>query len=440
MRDGLVFYFNSMLAPHKLEQGNTWFQEEARAERQANLVRIMYMLIWLASTIPGLLLPAPSGSFANISVGVIWLIAAIGYQVYLGKAPYRSHLKYVSTTFDVLMTGLNLYLYHFDMGYSTSLKAPPFMNFMMVLMLASLRFNKRLPFYGTLIAIGTYVGLFAYLVATQNVQFGTPLELFTTEKINLVYQIYRLAYLATAGALIIILVSNVHRLVGLRVAEIEKVFAEKAQRQRTQDILERYFTPEIADYLLDFPQDLGGRLQPVTVMITDLRGFTALSENLGPVASIKLLNKMFARLTKIVFKFGGMIDKFTGDGMLLVFGAPDAKDDDSLRAVQAALEMQQAVTEMGQQFELELNLGIGIHSGDVIFGNIGSPQRMELTVIGDTVNTASRIEVLNKKYKTNIILTEPVYKKIAEDFATKFLAEAQLRGKTVPLMLYSLGS
>src|SRR5574341_1152710 len=168
-------FIERLLRPHPDELArDIWFQEEARAERQANLIRIIYMIVWLTFTVPGYLLPPPSGTTANVV------------------------------------------LYHFDMGYSTSLKAPPFMSFFLALSLSAFRFNRRLPLAGSALAISVYAAMFAYLLATQPVEFGTPLELFTTPKINLVYELYDVAYLAILALLLVIMVGNVRRLVNLR--------------------------------------------------------------------------------------------------------------------------------------------------------------------------------------------------------------------------------
>jgi adenylate cyclase len=352
------------------------------------------------------------------------------------RSPYHHSQKYISTTFDILMIGLNLFLYQYEGGYSSPLKSPTFMNFILALMLAAFRFKRRLPIYGAVVAVAVYGSLFGYLIATGQVEFGTPFEIVTTPKINLVYEIYRVAYLVTTALLLIVLVENIRRLITLRVHEAENALREQAEREKTRAVFERYFTPQIANYLTDHPQDMGGRNQRVTVVLADLRGFTAISERLGPSASVKLLNTVFGELTRIVFEHNGTIDKFTGDGVLIVFGTPDPRPDDPLRAIRAATGILEAVGRLDLQPRLQL--GIAIHTGDVIFGNIGSPQRMELTVIGDTVNTASRIEALNKEFNTSIIITEPTYREVEGYVQARKLPRQALRGKANEIGLYAV--
>ncbi len=429
--------FQLLLRPHPSELAEgIRFQEEARAERLANLVRLIYMLAWLGGVIPARDIHPLSANVANIGGGLLWFVFAAIYHCYLLTKPYKPGLKYMSTTVDIMMTTGILFLYHYSMGYSTSLKAPPFMNYLLALALAAFRFNTALPIYGGALTIVSYSLLFCYLVATQHVEFGSPLDIFTTPKINLVYQVYQVLYLVTGAILVSVLVQNIHRLVRLRVREAENVLIEKAEREKTLSLFERYFSPEIASYLTDHSQDIGGRTQPVTVVLTDLRGFTTISERLGPADSVNLLNKVFESLVDIVFQYKGTLDKFSGDGMLVVFGVPNSQPDDALRAILAARQMVAKVRELNTG--VPLNLGIAIHTGNVIFGNIGSPKRMELTVIGDPVNTVFRMEALNKEFGTTIIISERTYAEVRNDIQARELPPRKLPGKLEEVRLYAV--
>lgn len=428
---------NWLLTPHPDEtEQDIWYQEEARAERVANLMRIAFLIFWLPVLISINNAHPPSANFANIGLASIYLLFALALVIYLRRTPYSTHIKYVSITIDIFLTSLMLFLYHYDMGYSTSLKAPPFINYLAVIALAAFRFNSSLAIYGGILASVLYALILGYMLAFQPVEFGTPLELFTTPKINMTYQLIRFGFLIMFSFASVILTLNVQRLVQLRVKETEIALEEKARRQRTQGLLERYFTPEIARYLTDHPQDMGGVLQPVTVVVADLRNFTGLSERIGPAASVELLNTLFERLTDIIFAHEGTLDKFLGDGLLAVFGTPSPQDDDALRAVSAAQEMAQAVKDSSSEYDL--SLGVGVHSGEAIFGNVGSPRRMELTVIGDVVNTTSRIEALNKDLGTTILISETTYQAIHDHITVRELPAQTLRGKTEQLRLYTL--
>jgi len=259
----------------------------------------------------------------------------------------------------------------------------------------------------------------------------SPIDMFTTPAISLTYQVYRLAYLLALAILTIILGHNVRRLVALRAREAEHAAAERVHREQVQGLFARYFSSEIASYLSKFPQDLGGRLLPVTVAVIDVRGFTTRSERMGPEASVAFLNSLFELLVAIVFRHRGTLDKFLGDGMLVVFGTPESKSDDADRALLAATEMVLAARQR------DVKIGVGLHSGEVLFGNIGSPQRMELTVIGDAVNSASRIEGLNRKLGTELLVSETTWSQLSHPPRAERLASQELRGRAGKLVLYA---
>jgi class 3 adenylate cyclase len=151
-------------------------------------------------------------------------------------------------------------------------------------------------------------------------------------------------------------------------------------------------------------------LKTVTLLNIDIRGFTELAFEMGPQKTVSLLNHFFSVMGGIVFNFSGIVDKYLGDGFLAVFGAPVSSIQDADNAVAAALEMKSAVSEINQMFKKELGLGmsigISVHTGDVVVGNIGFDKKMDYTVIGDAVNTVFRLQELTKSYPNGIIIGE----------------------------------
>jgi adenylate cyclase len=147
-------------------------------------------------------------------------------------------------------------------------------------------------------------------------------------------------------------------------------------------------------------------------------------------------------MTGVIFEFGGIIDKFIGDAVLAVFGTPVSRRDDPERALLAALKMQTVVKDLNQELRAKgrppVKIGIAVHTGVVVAGNIGSPQRMEYTVIGDHVNLVARVEELNKKYDTDILLTDECYKRVHNLFEGDMVGETTVRGRKKPIKLYSL--
>jgi adenylate cyclase len=240
----------------------------------------------------------------------------------------------------------------------------------------------------------------------------------------------------TGGALFI--VSKTRALIG-------EASTRQAEAQRIKDVLSRYVSRPVAEAVLQ-EQDavpLGtGRRQRVTVMFTDIRGFTSLSERLAPEEVVAFLNTYFSRMVGAVFMFDGMLDKYIGDGMMAVFGAPITHEDHALRAVKAAFRMRKELealnVELKARNEAPLAIGIGLHTGECVIGNIGTEQRLDYTAIGDTVNTASRIEGLTKEHKVDILVSADTWREVQTMVLSRPLPAVTLRGRSTPLDLYAL--
>jgi adenylate cyclase len=180
---------------------------------------------------------------------------------------------------------------------------------------------------------------------------------------------------------------------------------------------------------------LTGKRERVTIMFSDIRGFTAFCESKDPAEVVDLLNIYMATMCSLIVQHGGHVNKFIGDGILAVFSDDDegAKaGDHGLRAVKCAIEM---VNAPGQ-----FKTGTGLHSGEVVIGNVGSSDKMEFTVLGDTVNLASRLESLNKEHKTKLLLSEETFEIIGGAIDTVYLGAVPVRGKSVPMKLYTAAS
>lgn len=225
--------------------------------------------------------------------------------------------------------------------------------------------------------------------------------------------------------------------------------AEGRARHRARRMLERYFSPRLAREMLDrcdsFLESLGGSHREVTVLVSDLRGFTSLAESADPVELLSDLNDYLGRMTSLIFGSGGGVDKFLGDGILAVWGTLDEnrRDAPSAPALGCAEKMLAGLKDLNalrvSQGKPEWHLGIGIHSGPVIFGNVGSTHRMELTVIGDTVNLASRVEGLNKAYATKILFTDSAREQSgAAAGASRSVDRIRVVGRTQAVDLFTI--
>lgn len=203
---------------------------------------------------------------------------------------------------------------------------------------------------------------------------------------------------------------------------------------------QRYFAPDVVAQIANQEEavKLGGAKRPVVVFFSDIRGFTSMSENMNPDDIATLLTEYFTEMVEIVFEFGGTLDKFMGDAIMALWGAPVSTGDDCDRAVKAGMKMLDALEELNKKWAAEgrpeVQIGIGINFGDVFAGNIGSEQRMEYTVIGDSVNVASRL--CSKAKVSEILISEPFYKALQDPPKVEALEPLELKGKAEVVPVY----
>jgi adenylate cyclase len=178
------------------------------------------------------------------------------------------------------------------------------------------------------------------------------------------------------------------------------------------------------------------------MLFSDLEGFTTISESMLPQEVVKLLNEYLNEMSQVIFRYGGTIDKYEGDLIMAIFGAPVPQTDHAVRACLTALAMQERLAEMRELWKREgkppLKARIGINTGPVVVGNMGSSIKFNYTVIGDAVNLASRLEGENKEYGTSIMIGESTYRVVKEAIETRYLGEVVVKGKTVPVKVYEV--
>ncbi len=231
---------------------------------------------------------------------------------------------------------------------------------------------------------------------------------------------------------------------GIAAVAINKARYDERLRQEAlvRSNFERYFAPNVAAAIVGHQEDvaLGGDKRPVTILFSDIRGFTALSEGMTPGAIAHLLTEYFTEMVDILFEYGGTLDKFIGDAVMALWGAPIATDGDQERALEAAIAMQRGIAELNAKWQEEgrpsIGVGIGINHGDVFVGNIGSQRRLEYTVIGDAVNVASRLA--SQAGPGEIIFSEPFYSLLATRPDVEKIDEVTLKGKARPIAVYRL--
>jgi adenylate cyclase len=212
---------------------------------------------------------------------------------------------------------------------------------------------------------------------------------------------------------------------------------------RQRDNLTRFMPSQVAERLLRAgPDALAPVEREVTVMFSDIRGFTSMSEGLSPREVLAMLDDYFGRMGQIVKGHDGVIGKFLGDGLLAFWGVPDRLPDHAQRAVRAARDMRKAVKELNEHRATQglppIAIGIGIHTGNVAAGMLGGALQAEYTVIGDAVNVASRVEGLTKDHKVDLLISETTWSQLAEPRVGENVGSAEIRGRKQPIVLYTL--
>ena len=221
------------------------------------------------------------------------------------------------------------------------------------------------------------------------------------------------------------------------------VFENITAEKRVKATMARYMSKEVADQLLAGGEaELGGKAQIVTILFSDVRHFTTLSEALGARETVALLNEYFAEMVDVVFRYGGILDKYIGDAIMALFGAPFARPGDADNAVAVANGMLLTLRELNRRRfaagKEPLDVGVGICTGEVIVGNIGSPTRMEYTAIGDSVNLASRLEGANKYYGTKILVSESTLRAMKTATPSREIDLIKVKGKDRPVAVYEV--
>jgi len=227
-------------------------------------------------------------------------------------------------------------------------------------------------------------------------------------------------------------------------AAIENVLSHKqlADQEVQRRALERFLAPEVVELIAANPEGirLGGVNQKVTVLFCDIRGFTSMSECMAPEKVVEILNEYFSRVTDVIFDHGGTLDKYIGDAAMAIFGAPFSKGNDAVNAVKAAIAIQSMISELNRDAadrgHPELKIGVGINTGVVTAGNIGSSKRLDYTVIGDSVNLASRM--CGKAAAGQILVTENTFNEVSNQFALLPLPPVEVKGKSQPINIFAV--
>ncbi len=225
---------------------------------------------------------------------------------------------------------------------------------------------------------------------------------------------------------------------------INKMVEGLRQRENLKKSLVSYVSSHVAESILTSGRvpELKGERRRITVLFSDVRNFTTLSEKLPPEQVVKFLNEYFSRMIDIIFENQGTLDKFIGDGIMAFFGAPLDDEQQEVHAIKAAIQMRKALSELQEKWRkenfLDIRVGIGIHTGPAIVGNIGSEGKMQYTAIGDTVNLSSRLESATKHFGVDILVSEDSFTAVKDQFKFSPLQPVQVKGREAAVMVYAV--
>lgn len=223
-----------------------------------------------------------------------------------------------------------------------------------------------------------------------------------------------------------------------------RFFLVKKERKFVEDAFGHYVSKDLVSQITQNPKllELGGVKKEVTAFFSDIEGFTSISEELDPVQLVNLLNEYLSEMTSIIIEHKGTLDKYEGDAIMAFWGAPIQEEKHAYLACMSALKHQKKLNELRKKWSSEglppVKVRIGINTGEVIVGNMGSKERFDYTIMGDNVNLASRLEGINKHYGTSILISEKTFNLISEDFICREIDRIRVKGKTEPITIYEL--
>ena len=420
------------------------YRNAVQGEREVAYFRLFCVFIFLVLTLlivysnivkDGKMLTA--SDIANI----ICLGCATAYTVVLlfliKKYRFIRVFSFFSSTIDVLLVSITLYLSRFapDSSIASIPGSPAFVLYTPVILFSLRRHDPLNSLYTGLLSSAGYLVIIVFMAAENS--FSIPMISATGLMIEnaLASEFTKVTMLAIAGLLGYITAKNYDMF-------FVKGLKEQKEKERIRNVFGRYVSDKVVDRILsnDIPMD--GEKRVITVMFIDVKNFTTLSESVDPKLLIKILNRYFSYCLSIISRYDGFVDKFIGDAIMIEFGAPIQAENHRENAVNCAIELCQLshqleaeIQKLGLDWKLEF--GIGINSGEVILGNVGTSQRMEYTALGDVVNTASRIEGLTRRLNKQIVVGSDTYTEAIDNVLEDEQLVA-LRGKAELVKVYAV--
>jgi len=379
----------------------------------------------------------PTASFSRISLTVASAVAVMATYSWLARLyvswhisrqrPLPRYFAIANSFVEVSSVTLILLLISRLSSGAFALSAPPVLIYVLAIMLSILRLDFRLSVFVALLASAQYV-ILAKLILPP-ISSSSAIGMFESP-----IAIYLRAGIITVSGFAAGAMSWDLRRRLVRTAEVI------IDRDRTVAMFGQHVSPKVADRLLNEHAGMISETRRVCILFLDIRDFTRFAESRTPTEVVDYLNCLFGPLVDVIDRHGGIINKFLGDGFLAVFGAPIADARHCHSAVRAALDLVKEVESLCRTSRIPATrIGIGLHTGDVVTGSVGSQLRREYTVIGDAVNLASRIEQQTKSFGAQILASEEVIRELPEgEFPVEKLAPVQVKGRDAPVQIYKL--
>lgn len=359
-----------------------------------------------------------SGLILFDSALVLYALLAFG----ITRGQYKAWVKYLLIPADILLCTAYSYVSLpgvLTLGY-----------FLLIMLLGIMRYRPRLVLITALEAVLGYVVIVTFW-ATDNIIYLWPMPN------NPVRLIYTDVLDGLTGGFVILLAGAMMSFI---TAQTRGLVIRSTQRDQLARFLPKELIEQVEAGKLNLDQ--GGQRIQATILFSDIRDFTSLTEKLPPERIVYLLNRYAEKMVQAIFAHGGMLDKFTGDGIMAVFGPFSQAVNDQVQAAKAAVSMQLALNELNEELILEglptIRMGVGLATGEVVAGGIGTKERMDYTVIGDPVNLASRIQGLSRDMGVDILTEDATVSRIGDSVPISEIGVVKIRGKEKPLRLWTL--
>lgn len=393
-------------------------------------------LFLIAAYIPGLSAPLLHPKLVALSPQLVPIIvAALAYELIVivlvrrwmvrGHEPHRAW-AYISAAVEISFPTAAMLIFSARLDAASALASASNSFYLLFVLFSIMRMDFYLCAFTGLLAAIQYTAAALWILRNQS--RGDVIDLATAP----VHHVIVGALLAAAGLVAGFVALRIKRLIAASIAHVE-------ERNRIVNLFGQHVSPAVVEKLLRQEIDVEGEIRHVCVMFLDIRDFTPFAENREPEEVMRYLNRLFSAMIDTVNRHNGIVNKFLGDGFMAVFGAPLDDGDNCRHAIDASLEIIQLLEEMNRAQHIPpTRIGIGLHAGRAVTGSLGSASRREYAIIGNVVNTAARIEQLNKQFISQLLISADVRRAANHDTTCTDLGEIPIKGQAAPMHIYKV--